>query len=133
MLNIARNLYPCFFNFYSNNKKFDYRTKHHFARVHQLGRPKNPAPHNIKVTFGSIHVALTRAFVDFTLHNQVAMDFLEWVKDTMIPDETFFQSLTVNPQLGVPGAFTGKFLNQQFQDKNYYIYTDKLTESKMCQ
>ena len=53
-------------------------------------------------------MALTRAFVDYALHHQVARDFINWVNDTRIPDETFFQSLQVNPYHGVPGAFTGE-------------------------
>ena len=61
----------------------------------------------MKITQGSVHVALTRAFVDYALHHQVAKDLLNWVKDTLVPDETFFQSLQVNPMYGVPGAFTG--------------------------
>ena len=72
------------------------------------GQRKEPAPHKIQITTGAIHVALTRGFVDFALHNQVAKDFLNWLNDTHIPDESYFASLHVNPQLGVPGAFTGK-------------------------
>ena len=46
--------------------------------------------------------------MDFVLHNRVALDFLEWVKTTGIPDETFFSSLNHSPHLFVPGAYTGK-------------------------
>jgi len=47
----------------------------------------------------------TQMRVDFVLHNENAQRFLSWVKDTGVPDETFFASLNV-PQLGVPGATT---------------------------
>ena len=49
-----------------------------------------------------------RAFVNFLFENQTAVTFNNWVKDTQIPDETFFQSLAHSPQLGVPGAHLGK-------------------------
>jgi hypothetical protein len=41
-------------------------------------------------------VALSRAFINFILHDKLARDFLEWVKDTGIPDETYYPTLYLN-------------------------------------
>ena len=49
----------------------------------------------------------SRGYVQYIINSEVAQDFLAWVEDTAIPDETFFTSLNYNPQLGVPGSFTG--------------------------
>ena len=48
--------------------------------------------------------------MEYIIISEVAQDFLAWVKDTSIPDETFFTSLNYNPQLGVPGSFTGRLI-----------------------
>ena len=37
----------------------------------------------------------------------MALKFREWVKDSGVPDETFFSSLNYSPQLNVPGAYKG--------------------------
>ena len=66
-------------------------------------------PHNIIPVIGSTHVAINRDFVDFALHDRIAQDFLKWLENTSIPDETFYSSLHYNPQLGIPGSFLGKF------------------------
>lgn len=66
------------------------------------------APHNISVASGPVHVAATRDFVDYALHSQYARDFLQWIKRTKIPDESFFTTLNNHPRLGVPGAYTGE-------------------------
>lgn len=65
-------------------------------------------PHRILPIKGSIHVAINRQFVDFALHDNRSIDFLEWLKNTDIPDETFFSSLNHNPHLGINGSFLGK-------------------------
>ena len=70
---------------------------------------KHPVPYNMTLTKGSLHVALTREFVDFVLHSEVSRDFQNWLQYTQVPDETFFSSLNHNPQLGVPGAHNSKF------------------------
>ncbi|XP_033759263.1 LOW QUALITY PROTEIN: beta-1,3-galactosyl-O-glycosyl-glycoprotein beta-1,6-N-acetylglucosaminyltransferase-like [Pecten maximus] len=64
-------------------------------------------PHHIRPVKGSMHILATREFVDYVLHNQVAKDFLDWTKQTLYPEETFFSSLNYNPHLNVPGAFKG--------------------------
>ncbi|XP_076436586.1 N-acetyllactosaminide beta-1,6-N-acetylglucosaminyl-transferase-like [Babylonia areolata] len=65
------------------------------------------APHHIKPLKGNLHVAASRPFVDFLLHSHVAADFLDWVRNTEVPDETFFSSLNHNPHLHAPGSFLG--------------------------
>ena len=60
------------------------------------------------ITMGSLHIAASRAFVDYAINNKIAIRFLEWVKKTQVPDETFFTSLHYNPHLKVPGAFIGE-------------------------
>ncbi|KAL4219082.1 hypothetical protein ACF0H5_021665 [Mactra antiquata] len=64
-----------------------------------------PAPHNITLVKGSVHVAINRDFVNFALHDKKSIDFIRWLKKTEIPDETFFSSLNYNPHLKISGAF----------------------------
>ena len=66
-------------------------------------RAKPPPPHNIKIMKGWNHIAATRKFVDFVLHDKVASDFYKWVSDIFIPDEVFFSSLQRHP--GTPGGY----------------------------
>ena len=70
-------------------------------------RKKIP-PRGITIAKGDVHVVLPRGFVEFMLTNETAIAFREWVKDTDIPDETYFQSLAHSPKLGIPGAHLGK-------------------------
>ena len=69
---------------------------------------KSPAPYNITTTKGSVHIVAVRGFVEYVVYNRTAIDFLDWVKDTYIPDETFFSSLNHNPHLRVPGSYLGR-------------------------
>ncbi|KAH9514856.1 Beta-1,3-galactosyl-O-glycosyl-glycoprotein beta-1,6-N-acetylglucosaminyltransferase 3 [Bulinus truncatus] len=64
-------------------------------------RWRTQPPHNLTVVQGSVHIVVNRDFVDYILHNQTAKDLLDWVKHTIIPDETFFTMLNHNPQLGI--------------------------------
>ena len=57
---------------------------------------KEPFRQNFTFYKGSTYVVLSRAFVDFILHDKLARDFLEWVKDTKIPDETYYPTLYRN-------------------------------------
>jgi len=68
---------------------------------------KPPPPVPVTLTKGSVHIVVTREFVNYILYNKDALAFRDWVKDTYIPDETFFSSLNHSPQLGVPGAYLG--------------------------
>ena len=66
----------------------------HIAYDHiQTAHLKSPPPYNITLYKGSNHVALTRAFVEYVVHDTVAITFLDWLSDSFIPDELFFASL----------------------------------------
>ncbi|KAL8596050.1 hypothetical protein ACOMHN_021090 [Nucella lapillus] len=69
-----------------------------------------PAPHNISLYKGSVHIVASRGFVDYILHSPIARDFREWCKPTRHPDEHFFNSLNHNPHLRVPGGGAGKVI-----------------------
>ena len=71
---------------------------------------KDPPPHGIQLTKGSMHIAANRFYIDFCLHDVRARDFLEWLKPTLIPDEIFFSSLNHNPHLGIRGSFLGMYV-----------------------
>ncbi|XP_037376727.2 N-acetyllactosaminide beta-1,6-N-acetylglucosaminyl-transferase-like [Talpa occidentalis] len=66
---------------------------------------KAPPPHNLTVYFGSAYVALTRAFVDFVLHDQRAVDLLRWSRDTFSPDEHFWVTLNRIPGRRLPSLW----------------------------
>ena len=77
-----------------------------------IGQKELP-PHGIKLTEGSVHVIASRGYVEYVIMSEVAWDFLAWVNDTRIPDETFFPTMNYNPQLGVRGSFKGNAELQQ--------------------
>lgn len=54
-----------------------------------------------------MHIAATRGFVNYLLHDKRALDLLEWMRDIRVPDEHFFATLNHNPHLDVPGAYKG--------------------------
>ena len=83
---------------------------------------KAPPPHGVRLTKGSVHITVPRAFVDFVVNSQIAKDFILWVKDTGVPDETLFSSLSHSPHLGIPGAYKGSTSSgfNQFQFKFVY-------------
>jgi len=76
----------------------------HGQQTEQL---KDDVPHNLTLSKGSTHIAARREFVDFALNDRRAQDFLHWLRDTQIPDETFFNSLNRNQQLDIPGSYRG--------------------------
>ncbi|XP_025092038.1 beta-1,3-galactosyl-O-glycosyl-glycoprotein beta-1,6-N-acetylglucosaminyltransferase 3-like [Pomacea canaliculata] len=79
-----------------------------------------PPPHNMTVAKGPVHMAASREFVDFCLHSTYARDFLEWIKKTDVPDESYFTTLNNQHQLGVPGAYTGELDSPRRQSVNRY-------------
>ena len=67
-----------------------------------------PPPHNISLVKGSAFGVFSRAFVEFTLTDQMARDLLEWSRDTYSPDEVYWSTLNhrwVNPMLKAPGGY----------------------------
>ncbi|XP_067360287.1 beta-1,3-galactosyl-O-glycosyl-glycoprotein beta-1,6-N-acetylglucosaminyltransferase 7 isoform X2 [Channa argus] len=73
----------------------------HVALKHS-GDKKDPPPYNLQVYFGTAYYALTRAFVDFVLKSPIALDLLEWSKDTFSPDEHYW--VTLNHIKEAPGS-----------------------------
>ncbi|XP_074658871.1 beta-1,3-galactosyl-O-glycosyl-glycoprotein beta-1,6-N-acetylglucosaminyltransferase-like [Tubulanus polymorphus] len=67
-----------------------------------------PLPEGVRVVKGAVHVVLSRGFVEFTTHAPVAKYLYNWFSEKALPDEYFFATLSHNPQLGAPGAYTGK-------------------------
>ena len=58
------------------------------------GKPKEPPPHNIKMFKGYKNVALTRKTAHFVIHHPIVKQFRNWLVDTLIPDESFYATLT---------------------------------------
>ena len=78
-----------------------------------------PLPFDIHLTKGSVHIIASRAFVDFVIHNETAIKFRDWIKESFYPDETFFSSLNHSPNLGIPGAYLGLLL---LHISSFYIW-----------
>ena len=72
------------------------------------GPRKEPVPHGFDVAKGSTHMAVTRAFVEFAVHDRRAKDLLYWMRNIKMPDEHFFQTLNHNAQMNIPGSFRGR-------------------------
>ena len=65
-------------------------------------------PHGFNIAKGSTHMAVTREFVEFAVHDPRAQDLLHWMSDIKVPDEHFFQTLNHNPQMNIPGSYLGQ-------------------------
>ena len=50
-------------------------------------------PYNLKVFKGVKFVVLTRDMAEFVLYDKVAVGYYNWLKSTLIPDESFFGTL----------------------------------------
>ncbi|XP_068675650.1 N-acetyllactosaminide beta-1,6-N-acetylglucosaminyl-transferase-like [Montipora foliosa] len=90
-------------------KKFQNRTKfiHRFINNKFVsGDKKPPPPHNITIYKGLTHIIAIRQFVNFVLHSQIGKDFVEFLKDTHIPDEMLYGTLHQYPH--APGGIQGK-------------------------
>lgn len=104
----------------NNIRKFKYffflnfrRPKHWtdfvwYNQNHITSIEKSSIPGGFNIGKGSTHVAASRAFIDYVLHNKTAQDILKWMKDIRAPDEHYFSTLNHNPHKGVPGSYTGK-------------------------
>ena len=74
--------------------------------IYRTRRAKQPLPHNISIYKGSTHIVAIRDFVEFALHSKIGKDFIEFLKDTYVPDETVYASLQQHPL--APGGIRGK-------------------------
>jgi hypothetical protein len=93
------------------------RTEFVHNGIRSTSTKKEPFELTMTLTKGPAHIAASRGFIDFILHDRRALKFREWVRDTGVPDETFFSSLNHNPQWGVPGSYKGTNLctfNEKF-------------------
>ena len=52
-----------------------------------------PVPFNLTITKSMAYFGLSRAFVNFILHNEMAIKFRRFMDDTRIPDEHFIATL----------------------------------------
>ena len=64
---------------------------------------KPPPPHNAKMFFGNAYYAAGRPYVDYLLSNKVAKDLLEYLSDSLSPDEHYWATVQRYP--GVPGGY----------------------------
>ena len=74
--------------------------------IYNTGVAKSPPPHNFVIHKGSTHIVAIREFVEFALHGKIGKDFIEFLKDTYVPDETVYASLQQHPL--APGGIRGK-------------------------
>ena len=74
--------------------------------IYCTGVAKSPPPHNIVIHKGSTHIVAIREFVEFVIRSKIGRDFVEFLKDTYVPDETVYASLQQHPL--APGGIRGK-------------------------
>ncbi|XP_029329967.1 beta-1,3-galactosyl-O-glycosyl-glycoprotein beta-1,6-N-acetylglucosaminyltransferase 7 [Mus caroli] len=63
---------------------------------------KQSPPHNLTISSGSAHYALTRKFVEFVLTDPRAKDMLQWSKAIQSPEKHYW--VTLNRLKDAPGA-----------------------------
>lgn len=68
----------------------------------------DPPPHGLEIIKGSTYGTFSRAFVEFALHDKIAVDFLNWSRTIKSPDEYFWGTLHHSKTINVPGGFKGK-------------------------
>ena len=67
------------------------KTKQHRTKV-----KKKPFRYNLNFYKGTVYVALSHEFANYALTDKMAIELLEWLKDSGHPDETFFNTLIAN-------------------------------------
>ncbi|XP_071826243.1 N-acetyllactosaminide beta-1,6-N-acetylglucosaminyl-transferase-like [Apostichopus japonicus] len=73
------------------------------GRLIPTKKKKTPPPYNFTIYFGNAYYAASRAFVDYVINDQRAIDLLKWSEDTWSPDEHYWVTLQRYP--GVPGGY----------------------------
>ncbi len=71
---------------------------------------KDLPPHGLQIYKGSVAAALSREFVWFLIKDQRSLDFQKWLRDTALPDEFLWSTLTHNQHLKAPSNYPGNFL-----------------------
>ena len=99
-----------------------YRLKHN-SGPNRTKIWKSLPPHQIKMAKGEAHAIMSRAFVDYVINNRVAQDLLKWSADINVPQEFFFPTLQSNPQLHVPGSWTGMCKKISFTYTCTHVYS----------
>ena len=84
--------------------KFVYTLKEN--KIYKTRATKSAPPHNITIYKGLTFIVAIREFVEFVIRSKIGRDFLEFLKDTQIPDETVYASLQQHPL--APGGIYGK-------------------------
>ncbi|KAJ8034663.1 Beta-1,3-galactosyl-O-glycosyl-glycoprotein beta-1,6-N-acetylglucosaminyltransferase 3 [Holothuria leucospilota] len=84
------------------------RTQRHFeinanGEIISARGSKKPPPHNFTIYFGNAYYAATRAFANYVITDQRAVDLLKWSEDTLCPEEHYWVTLQRYP--GVPGGY----------------------------
>ncbi|XP_014676194.1 PREDICTED: N-acetyllactosaminide beta-1,6-N-acetylglucosaminyl-transferase, isoform B-like isoform X3 [Priapulus caudatus] len=73
---------------------------------------KSAPPHDLVIFKGSRYGAFSRRFSDFVVHSAVSAAYVEWLQDTLIPDELFWGTLNRNQHIYPPGGSTGdRYIN----------------------
>ncbi|XP_029446133.1 beta-1,3-galactosyl-O-glycosyl-glycoprotein beta-1,6-N-acetylglucosaminyltransferase 3-like [Rhinatrema bivittatum] len=78
---------------------FSYKTDTTIRRTFIM---KGPPPISSPVFTGSAYFVVTREFVTYVLENPDVQKLIEWIKDTLIPEEQLWA--TINRMPGVPGS-----------------------------
>lgn len=84
-----------------------------FNTVEMTGRNNPRPPDSLDIVRGSAYGIFSRAFVDFVIHDQRAINLLNWSRNTLTPDEHYWATLHhtySNPHLHTPGAFNGNMI-----------------------
>ncbi|XP_068168671.1 beta-1,3-galactosyl-O-glycosyl-glycoprotein beta-1,6-N-acetylglucosaminyltransferase 3 [Antennarius striatus] len=77
---------------------------HHNVTDHVVGTNvrKSPPPISTPMYSGNAYFVVSRAFVEYVMHNEEVQNLLEWEKDTYSPDEHLWATLQRMPS--VPGS-----------------------------
>ena len=70
-----------------------------------------PVPFNLTIFKGMREVVLSRNYSRFCLENPVARSFRTWIKNTAIPDESYFQTLSRISDIVVQDNDSAEILN----------------------
>lgn len=60
-----------------------------------------PVPYNLMIYKSMIYFALSPNFVNYTLNNEVAIALAEFLKDALIPEESFYSTLFMIPGMSL--------------------------------
>ncbi|KAK3585377.1 hypothetical protein CHS0354_004657 [Potamilus streckersoni] len=85
--------------------------------IHTEKKKEDP-PFDLVITKGNAYNIFSRAFVEFALTDEIAIDLLGWSADTLTPDEHYWATLNnlySNDFLDTPGGYKGD------PDKKPYI------------